>query len=91
MRTSSLVTISLPPEMLTISEKTAQDQNMTRSELMRTALRYYLEEVGKKIPKKKLLQLEKEDTRLWKTIEQDYRRIRSELVRERYSYLFKSK
>ncbi|MBI2356337.1 MAG: ribbon-helix-helix protein, CopG family [Candidatus Doudnabacteria bacterium] len=88
-RNTSLVTISLPPQMLRESEKIAQKQNMTRSELLRTALRRYLEEASKKIPKKKLLQLEKEDARLWKKIEKDYRRIRSELVKERYPYLFK--
>ena len=45
MRTSSLVTISLPPEMLMESEKIAKKQHMTRSELLRMALRRYLEEV----------------------------------------------
>lgn len=88
-RSTSLVTISLPPQMLRESEKIAQNQNMTRSELLRTALRRYLEEASKKTPKKKLPQLEREDTRLWKKIEKDYRRIRSELVKERYPYLFR--
>ena len=46
MRTSSLVTISLPPEMVMESEKVAKQQHMTRSELLRTALRVYLEEVS---------------------------------------------
>jgi predicted transcriptional regulator len=43
MRTSSLVTISLPPKLVSASEKIARKQHMTRSELMRTALRQYLE------------------------------------------------
>ena len=86
-----MVTISLPPKMVIESEKIALDQNMTRSELLRTALRYYLEEAGKRIPKKKLFQLKKEDARLWKNIEKDYRQIRSGLARERYSYLFEPK
>lgn len=43
MRTSSLVTISVPPLMLKESEKVARRKHMTRSELMRTALRQYLE------------------------------------------------
>ncbi|HLC44759.1 MAG TPA: ribbon-helix-helix domain-containing protein [Patescibacteria group bacterium] len=46
MRTSSLVTISLPPKMVAESEKVAKQQNMTRSELLRTALRFYLEETS---------------------------------------------
>lgn len=44
MRTTSLVTVSLPQEMLTESEKIAKKQHMTRSELLRSALRRYLEE-----------------------------------------------
>ena len=46
MRTSSLVTISLPPKMVAESEKVAKQQNMTRSELLRTALRFDLEETS---------------------------------------------
>ncbi len=45
MRTSSLVTISLPPEMVAESEKLAKKQHMTRSELLRMALRRYFEEM----------------------------------------------
>ena len=44
MRTSSLVTISLPPALVTNAEKVARKQHMTRSELFRNALRRYLEE-----------------------------------------------
>lgn len=44
MRTTSLVTISLPPSMAAESEKVARKQHMTRSELLRIALRRYLEE-----------------------------------------------
>ena len=45
MRTSSLVTISLPPAMVSKAEKVARTRHMTRSELMRDALRHYLEEL----------------------------------------------
>ena len=41
-RTSTLVTISLPPALRTASERIARRRHMTRSELMRTALRDYL-------------------------------------------------
>lgn len=45
MRTSSLVTISLPPKMVFEAEKVARKKHMTRSEFMRDAVRRYLEEV----------------------------------------------
>ena len=38
------MTISLPPAMVKESEKLAKRQHMTRSELVRTALRQFLEE-----------------------------------------------
>ena len=44
MRTSSLVTISLPPALVIQSEKIAKKNHMTRSELLRTALRRFIEE-----------------------------------------------
>ena len=44
MRTSSVMTISLPPAMVKASDKVAEKQNMTRSELIRTALRNYIEQ-----------------------------------------------
>ena len=45
MRTSTIVSISLPPAMARQSEKIASQQQMTRSELVRTALRNYLAEL----------------------------------------------
>lgn len=45
MRTTDLITISLPPKMAAQAEKIAKKQHMTRSELLRTALRRYFEEV----------------------------------------------
>lgn len=44
MRTSSLVTISLPPALVTQSQKIAKKNHMTRSELFRTALKSFIEE-----------------------------------------------
>ena len=44
MRTSLLVTVSLPPAMVKASMRIARRQHMTRSEIMRAALRRYLEE-----------------------------------------------
>ncbi len=43
MRNTSLVTISLPPAMVKESDFRAKARQMTRSELMRAALREYLE------------------------------------------------
>ena len=43
MRNTSLVTISLPPAMVKESDKRAKTRQMTRSELIRAALREYLE------------------------------------------------
>ena len=48
MRTSSLVTVSLPPALVKETERAAKRQHMTRSEFMRTALRRYLEEASAK-------------------------------------------
>lgn len=44
MRTSTIVTVSLPPAMLVVTKKIARKQHMTQSELFRTALRVYVEE-----------------------------------------------
>lgn len=44
MRKTSLVTISLPRSMASEAEKIAKKQGMTRSELLRSALRRFLEE-----------------------------------------------
>ena len=45
MRQSALITISLPQAMARASEKFARKNHMTRSELLRTALRRYFEEL----------------------------------------------
>ncbi|MDO8617724.1 MAG: ribbon-helix-helix domain-containing protein [Candidatus Uhrbacteria bacterium] len=42
MRTSTLVTVSLPSGLRSASEKVAKRKHMTRSELVRTALRSYI-------------------------------------------------
>lgn len=44
MRTSSLVTVSLPPALVAQSAKIAKKHHMTRSEFVRTALRRFIEE-----------------------------------------------
>ena len=45
MRSTNLVTISLPPSIDKEAQKAAKKQGMTRSELFRSALRRYLEEL----------------------------------------------
>jgi metal-responsive CopG/Arc/MetJ family transcriptional regulator len=43
MGTRKLMTISLPPELLDKAERVAREENRTRSELVREALRFYVE------------------------------------------------
>ncbi len=45
MRSTSLITISLPPAMAQKTQKAAKKQNMTRSELFRAAIDQYLYEL----------------------------------------------
>ena len=45
MRQSKLITISLPATLMRESEKVAKKKFMTRSELVRSAIRHYLEEL----------------------------------------------
>jgi CopG family transcriptional regulator/antitoxin EndoAI len=44
MRTTQTWTISLPPRLLKEAERTAKEEDRTKSELVREALRMYIEE-----------------------------------------------
>ena len=44
MRTSKTLTISLPPQLARETERTAREEQCTKSELVREALRFYLQE-----------------------------------------------
>ncbi len=44
MRTTKLITISIFPELLKEAERIAKEENRTRSELIREALRRYISE-----------------------------------------------
>ncbi len=44
MRTTKTWTISLPPNLVREAERTAREENRTKSELVREALRLYLDE-----------------------------------------------
>ncbi|CBE68295.1 MAG: ribbon-helix-helix protein, CopG family [Candidatus Methylomirabilis oxygeniifera] len=44
MRTTKTWTISLPPKLSREAERTAKEENRTKSELLREALRLYLED-----------------------------------------------
>jgi CopG family transcriptional regulator / antitoxin EndoAI len=67
LRTTKLITISILPELLRETEKVAKEENRTRSELIREALRRYiaarewrrLQRYG--IKKAKKLRLKEED------------------------------
>lgn len=43
MSTRSLMTISLPPDLLDKAARVAREENRSRSELVREALRFYVE------------------------------------------------
>jgi len=43
MRTRKLITVSLPPPLLKKAERVAKQENRTKSELVREALRFYVE------------------------------------------------
>lgn len=59
MGTRKLVTISLPPPLLKKAERVAREENRTKSELLREALRFYVEtrEVRKTAARERLLEL----------------------------------
>ena len=57
MRTTKTWTISLPPKLVREAERTAKEENRTKSELVREALRFYLEEQRwRKLQRKTALQ-----------------------------------
>jgi CopG family transcriptional regulator/antitoxin EndoAI len=43
LRTRKLITISFPPPLLKKAEQVAREENRTKSELLREALRFYVE------------------------------------------------
>ena len=44
MRTTKIVSLSIPPELLRQAERVAKEEGRTKSELFREALRRYVEE-----------------------------------------------
>lgn len=44
MRKTDILTLSLPPKLSKIIEKVTKEENLTRSELIREALRFYFRE-----------------------------------------------
>lgn len=59
MGTRKLITISLPPPLLKEAERLAQQENRTKSELLREALRFYIDtsEVRKMASRERLSRL----------------------------------
>lgn len=59
MGTRKLVTISLPPELLEKAEQVAAQENRSKSELLREALRFYIDtaEVRKQASRERLFDL----------------------------------
>jgi CopG family transcriptional regulator/antitoxin EndoAI len=57
MRTTKTWTISLPPKLVREAERTAKEEHRTKSELVREALRLYLEDQQwRKLQRKTALQ-----------------------------------
>lgn len=59
MAARRLITISLPPELLKKAEQVAAQENRSKSELLREALRFYIDttEVRKKASRERLFDL----------------------------------
>lgn len=59
MAARKLMTISLPPQLLKKAEQVAREENRTKSELLREALRFYVEtrEVRKTAARERLFAL----------------------------------
>ena len=59
MGTRRLITISLPPRLLKEAERIAEQENRTKSELLREALRFYTDtsEVRRRATRKRLFAL----------------------------------
>ncbi len=57
MGTRKLITISLPPQLLKKAEQVAEQENRTKSELLREALRFYIDasEVRRRATRERLL------------------------------------
>ncbi len=59
MGTRKLITISLPPQLLKKAEQVAEQENRTKSELLREALRFYIDtrEVRRRATRERLFAL----------------------------------
>lgn len=59
MGTRRLITISLPPRLLKDAERMAEQENRTKSELLREALRFYIDtsEVRRRVTRERLFAL----------------------------------
>ncbi len=59
MGSRRLITISLPPQLLKKAEEIAEQENRTKSELLREALRFYIDtsEVRKRAARERLFTL----------------------------------
>jgi metal-responsive CopG/Arc/MetJ family transcriptional regulator len=59
MRSRKLITISLPPQLLKKAEEVAEQENRTKSELLREALRFYIDtsQVRRKAARERLFDL----------------------------------
>lgn len=71
MRKTMTWTVSLPPGLVKKAERTAKEENRTKSELVREALRMYLEERGwRKLQQKTALRAQALGIRTEEQVEQ---------------------
>lgn len=83
MATRRLITISLPPPLLEKAEEVAHEENRTKSELLREALRYYVEtrQVRREAARQRLFRLiDQAQSRAKGVPRKDVRRIVREAV-----------
>lgn len=81
--TRRLVTISIPPPLLRKAEQVAAEENRTRSELLREALRFYVEtrDVRKTAAKERLFALiDEAQTRAASTPSREIRKLIRESI-----------
>lgn len=59
MGSRKLITISLPPQLLKKAEEIAEQENRTKSELLREALRFYIDtgQVRRRVARERLFSL----------------------------------
>ena len=92
LRTTKLITISILPDLLKKAERLAKEEDRTKSELFREALRMYIEERSRQKNLKAFSQsLEKMRANVKKTNSTNTDQIIKEAIKEIRNPIFKAK